>query len=358
MAFTVAQVAEWVGGDVLGAGERELHDASALTKATYRDITFAATEQHWKHLPRSSAGAVLIPRAQLPALSVAGCVCALIGVDDPQGAFIEILQRLRPAAETPVAVVSPLASIAASAQIAAGCHIYPGAYIGERVQIGAGCVIHPGVVISDDCTVGENCTLYPHAVLYPRVTVGQRVILHAGCVLGADGFGYRFVEGRFVKVPQLGSVTIEDDVEIGACATVDRGAIGPTVIGEGTKLDNLVMIGHNCELGKHNAFASQVGLAGSVTTGDYVRCGGQVGIADHVHLGTGSVFGAKSGIHKSMEAGQTYLGSPATTEMEQIKMQMALRKLPILLKQIRELEQQVAELQRRLPQADPTHRAA
>jgi len=206
--------------------------------------------------------------------------------------------------------------------------------------------------------LGDDCLIYPNVVLYAGVQIRSRVIIHANAVIGADGFGYRFREGRYQKIPHLGWVSIEDDVEIGAATTIDRGMIGATVIGEGTKLDNLVMIGHNCELGKHNAFASQVGLAGSVTTGDYVRCAGQVGIADHVHLGTAAVFGAKAGIHKDMEAGKTYLGAPATEEQDQMRILMSLRKVPELRAHFRQLEKQVADLQQQLirlqhPEAGP-----
>jgi UDP-3-O-[3-hydroxymyristoyl] glucosamine N-acyltransferase len=264
------------------------------------------------------------------------------------GAFIDTLQLTRPQRARAKIGVSPLAVIAASAVIGPDCNIHPGAYIGEDAVIGAGCDIYPGVVISADCRLGDHCTVYPNAVLYPQIVVGNRVIIHASAVLGADGFGYRFQQGRYSKIPQLGNVEIHDDVEIGACTTIDRAMIGSTTIGEGTKLDNLVMIGHNCELGKHNAFASQVGFAGSVTTGDYVVCAGQVGIADHVHIGDKAVLGAKSGVHKDMEGGKTYLGAPATEEQDQFRILMALRKLPELRKQLRDLESQVADLTKRL----------
>lgn len=358
MSWCVAELAGWVAGDVRGDAHRTVTGCAPLARATAEELSFASNDLNLRRLSASNAGVVLVSHTRLTTLSTETLTCVLIGVNDPQLAMVEIMQRMRP--ETPALNVglSAQATISDTAVFGADCQIFPGAFIGERVRIGARCVIHPGVVISDDCTLGDDCLIYPNAVLYPQVTVGNRVILHANSVLGADGFGYRFTAGRFEKVPQLGSVQIHDDVEIGACATIDRGAIGPTVIGEGTKLDNHVMIGHNCELGKHNAFASQVGLAGSVTTGDYVRCAGQVGIADHVHLGTGSVYGAKTGIMKDMEGGQTYLGIPATPEMEQIKLQLSLRKLPQLLKQMRDLEQQVTELQRQLQKSDATHRAA
>jgi UDP-3-O-[3-hydroxymyristoyl] glucosamine N-acyltransferase len=185
-------------------------------------------------------------------------------------------------------------------------------------------------------------------VLYPDVIVGNRVVLHAGVVLGCDGFGYRMVNGRHEWIPHLGTVRIGDDVEIGACSTVDRAMIGETVIGEGSKLDNHVMVGHNCEVGKHNILVSQVGLAGSVTTGDYVVCAGQSGVADHVHLGDGCRLAAKTGAHKDLPGHQTYIGTPAAPEAEARRIVMAQQRLPELRKHLRDLEKQVSEISARV----------
>jgi len=348
MGVTVGELAERVGGAVRGDKSLLIEGAQALRKAGPLDITFAADEANVRRLKSCRAGAALVAPRHAEACEAGSPLSALIVVDDPQGAFIQILRDFRPQRPRRALGISPHAHISATAQIAPDCNIYPGVWIGEGVVIEAGCDLHPGVVVGDDCHVGEGCTLYPNAVLYPGVVLGKRVIVHASAVLGADGFGYRFQEGRFQKIPQLGSVHVHDDVEIGACATIDRGMIGPTVIGEGTKIDNLVMIGHNCEIGRHNAFASQVGFAGSVTTGDYVRCAGQVGIADHVEIGTGAVLGAKAGVHKDMAPGGTYLGVPAAEEQEQIRIVMALRKLPELRRQVRDLEQRLEEMTRQL----------
>jgi UDP-3-O-[3-hydroxymyristoyl] glucosamine N-acyltransferase len=180
--------------------------------------------------------------------------------------------------------------------------------------------------------------------------IGDRAIIHAGAIIGADGFGYRLRDGRQEKVTHFGTVRIEADVELGACTTVDRAMIGETVIGEGTKIDNLVMVAHNCELGKHNVLTSQVGLAGSVTSGDYVVCAGQVGVADHVHLGTGCVLGSRSGVHKDIPAGETQIGAPSQPAAEAMKVFMAQRKLPALLKTVRDMEAQISKLTAQLEQ--------
>jgi UDP-3-O-[3-hydroxymyristoyl] glucosamine N-acyltransferase len=194
-------------------------------------------------------------------------------------------------------------------------------------------------VIGRHCRLGDDVTLYPNAVLYDGTVLGSRVIVHANAVVGADGFGYRFQGGRHVKVPQFGHVEIGDDVEIGACTTVDRGTFQATRIGEGTKIDNLVQVGHNCHIGKHNLLVSQMGIAGSSSTGDYVVIAGQVGIADHVHIGDRVLIGAKAGVTKDVPAGERMLGAPATPEREQKRILMSLEKLPEIRRELRRLKQ-------------------
>lgn len=344
MGISVGDIAHRVGGTVYGDPSPVLENGESIAKAGPGDITFAVDDRNLRLLKAVTPGAILVASQRVEQVLRDYPDRTWIAVKDPMEAFIQILQVFRPRSARSSVGISARATVANTAQIGPDCNIHPGAFIGENVVLGSGCDIHPGVVISDDCCLGDHCTVYPNAVLYPDVKVGNRVIIHASAVLGADGFGYRFHDGRYVKIPQLGTVLLEDDVEIGACTTVDRAMIGTTVIGEGTKLDNLVMIGHNCELGKHNAFASQVGLAGSVTTGDYVRCAGQAGIADHVHVGDQTLIGAKAGVHRDMEGGKSYLGAPATEEQEQFRMLMALRKLPEMRRQLRELEAEVAQL--------------
>src|SRR5205807_1025225 len=186
----------------------------------------------------------------------------------------------------------------------------------EGSILGARCQVHPGAVLGRHCRLGDDVVVYPNAVLYDGTVLGSRVIIHANAVLGADGFGYRQQSGKHVKVPQLGHVEIADDVEIGACSTIDRGTFDATRVGEGTKIDNLVQIGHNCQIGRHNLLVSQVGIAGSSSTGDYVVAAGQAGIVDHVHIGQGAVIGGQSGVSKNVPAGQRVLGAPARPERE------------------------------------------
>ncbi len=347
---TLGQLAVRVGGEVRGNAALEIHAAAALGKAGPHEISFAGDEKHLRVLAESRAGACLVGRQYRDSPLLEDARASLLFVDDPQDAFIAVLREFRGTAPRPKVGISPAAIISGSARIGPDCNIYPGAFVDDNVAIGARCDLYPGTYIGRDCRIGDDCILYPHAVLYADVRLGDRVIVHASAVLGADGFGYRFRNGHFEKIPQLGSVTVENDCEIGACATIDRGMIGATVIGEGTKLDNLVMIGHNCELGRHNAFASQVGLAGSVTTGDYVRCAGQVGVADHVHLGRGCTLGAKAGVHKDIPEGETQIGYPARPEQEQLRIVMATGKVPEMRKALRDLEVRVEKLTRLVEQ--------
>lgn len=346
VATSIEALAERIQGELRGNPGLMIEGAASIEKSGPHDITYALDERHVKELHASQAAACIIGRAHA-AKANAGDK-AVILVDDPLDAFVSVLRVFRPQRARLEIGISPAAWISPTAQIGPGCNIFPGVFIDDGVTIGPNCDLHPGVVIGRDCRIGADCILYPNVVLYADVVLGDRVMIHASAVLGADGFGYRFKEGHFEKIPQLGSVHIQDDCEIGACTTIDRGMIGATVIGAGTKLDNLVMIGHNCELGRHNAFASQVGLAGSVTTGDYVRCAGQVGIKDHVHLGTGSVLMAKSGVHKNVPDGETHVGYPALKEKEQLRIAMSLTRVPEMRKQVREMESRLDELSQQL----------
>ncbi len=349
MAATVETLAALLGSaKMLGDRTLLIDGARPVDKAGPHDITFVDDEANLHKLKQSRAGAVIVSESLSDSLDAGRQPAAVIVVDDAKTAFIQVLSQLFPPPARPSIGISPYAAVSATAQIGANTNIYPGAYVADNVVIGNNCDIYPGVFIGSGCQLGDDVTLHPSVVLYPRVLIGNRVMIHASAVVGADGFGYRLVDGRHKKIPHFGTVRIEDDVEIGACSTIDRAMISETIIGEGTKLDNLVMIAHNCELGKHNAFVSQVGLAGSVTTGNYVVCAGHVGIADHVHLGEGCVLGSKAGVHKDIPPGETYIGTPAQPAAEAMKVVMAQRKLPAMRKQLRELEAQVAELTAKL----------
>ncbi|MEZ5941328.1 MAG: UDP-3-O-(3-hydroxymyristoyl)glucosamine N-acyltransferase [Planctomycetaceae bacterium] len=346
MQLSIRDIAQRVDAQVRGECKRQIDDVAPLTEAEATHITFLESAKELKKADQSAAGAVLITEELAERLPE--CKATLLIVGNPFAAFIQVMELFRPVRKQTAVGISSEAHVDPTARIASGTCIHPTACVGARAQIGENCLILPGAVIGEDVVIGNNCVIHPHAVLYPGVQLSERVIIHANAVIGADGFGYRFVAGRFERIPHRGNVIIENDVEIGACTTVDRGMIGPTVIGQGTKLDNLVMIAHNCRVGRHNAFASQVGLAGSVTTGDYVRAGGQVGVADHVTIGSQVSFGGKAGVITDVPSGETYHGIPAGPEKEEIRRLLTLRKAPQVFEQIKQLQKQVNALQAQL----------
>ena len=215
-------------------------------------------------------------------------------------------------------------------------------------MIGAGTLLHPLVYVGAGAQIGDECILYPHVVVREGVRLGRRVIVHAGAVIGADGFGYVFDGGRHRKIPQLGGVTIEDDVELGANTTVDRGGFGDTVIRQGTKIDNLVQIAHNVEVGEHSVLVAQVGIAGSCRIGRGVMLAGQVGIADHVTVGDGAVVGAQSGVHADLQPGEKFLGTPARPLTHSKRILLAEGQLPEMVRRLRRLERRIEALAARI----------
>ncbi|QDT56934.1 UDP-3-O-acylglucosamine N-acyltransferase [Caulifigura coniformis] len=343
MAFTVEQLAQQLGCAVLGDPTRRLVDVRPLSEAGDEHVTFVGDRKQLGKASQSSAGAIVVPRKLGDSLDASR---TWLVADDAQAVFIRAMLLFRPLKPRATTGISPGAHVSSTAQIGRDVNILPGAYVGEHAVLGDRCDIGPGAVVGDGCRLEEEVIVHANAVLYHDISIGARSIIHSGAVIGADGFGYRFADGRYERIPHTGTVVIESDVEIGACTTIDRAMVGETRIGEGTKLDNLIMIGHNCRLGKHNAFASQVGLAGSVTSGDYVRCAGQVGIADHLHLGTGSTLGAKAGVMNDIPDGSHQIGVPCQPEKDTFRMLLNVSKLPDILQQLKTLTKQVAELQR------------
>jgi UDP-3-O-[3-hydroxymyristoyl] glucosamine N-acyltransferase len=333
VTVTVRQLAEWVRGELLGDGELPIENARTLTEAQPGDITFVEHDKHLAAWHNSRASAAIVPES----VPVNGR--PVIRVSDPLMAFARVVQQLRARPPEPGPAISPDAHVHPTARLGANVSVGHGAVIGEGSEIGANSTLHPGVFVGRFCKLGENVTLHPHAVLYNDCVIGHRVTIHSNAVLGGDGFGYRTQNGRHVKVPQLGWVEIEDDVEIGASSTIDRGTFGPTRVGTGTKIDNLVMIGHNCQIGRHNLLCSQVGIAGSCTTGDYVVMAGQVGIADHITIGDRVTILAKSGVAGHIASDCQVMGYPAIPHKEQARIMMTMEKLPEIRKDVRRIKQ-------------------
>lgn len=336
MICTVGELAEWVQGEVLGDPTQQIRAARPLSDAPKADeITVVLDDRYLAQFHASNAGAAVVD-STVPLNGK-----TLIRVKDPLMAFVNIVQRFHVKPTPAMSGVHPSAIIHPSCVLAADVSIGANVVIGEGCTIGARTKLNNGVSIGHHCKLGDDVVLGPNVVLYDGCILGNRVSILANSVIGADGFGYRTIAGKHVKVPQIGHVEIADDVEIGACTTIDRATFGATRIGQGTKIDNLVMIAHNCQLGKHNLIVGQVGLAGSVVTGDYVIMAGQVGVADHCRIGDRSLLGAKAGVHKDVPNDQKMLGAPATPAADQMRIMSSLDKLPEIRKDIREIKKQM-----------------
>jgi UDP-3-O-[3-hydroxymyristoyl] glucosamine N-acyltransferase len=321
-------LAQLVSGNVLGDGDVVIQAARTLQEAQTGDLTFAENTGYMPMLQKSKASAAVVSAdVALPGKT-------LIQVADPLMAFVVIAQHLQGKPAKAASGIDRRAIVHATAKVGRGASIGPFVSIGENSNVGKHAWIHANVAIGNNCWLGDDVVLHPNVVLYDNCVLGDRVIIHANAVIGADGFGYRFQQDKHVKVPQLGSVVIGSDVEVGAGATIDRGTFQATTIGEGTKIDNLVQIAHNCKIGKHNAIAAQVGIAGSCTTGSHVLIGGQAGIKDHIDIGDGALIGAKSGvIHDVPPHGRMFL-YPAQEEREAGRMIALWKKLPEMRKEL------------------------
>lgn len=316
-----------------------LTGAAPPLEALAGDITMIDQAKNACSAQTSDATVLLTPVALTAAdLQNQGPAWQIV-VEDPHDAFTNVILHFRPPMDSSV----PGTGVHSSAQIHPSTQVSSAASIGAGVTIGPGGLIHAGVSIAAGCTIGANCVLHPNVTLYSYCRIGDRVILHAGTTVGAHGFGYRQKNGKHIPTSQLGYVEIENDVEVGASATIDRGTYGATLIGEGTKIDNQVMIAHNCRIGRHNLLCSQVGIAGSSSTGDYCVLAGQVGVKDHVHLADGCIVAAQSGVIEDLSKG-VYLGSPATTQRDQMQMIAVQRRLPEMRREVKRLSRQIEEL--------------
>jgi UDP-3-O-[3-hydroxymyristoyl] glucosamine N-acyltransferase len=335
VSVTVRQLAEWINGEVCGDAETEIAAAMPIDDARPGDVTFAESSRRVAQLHHCLADAAIVPLSTPPGTKT------IIRVADPIMAFALVVQRLHSRPTLVPEGIHPRASVHPSAKIGKDAWIEPLAVVGIGSSIGDRCRLGSGVVIGRGCRLGDDVTIFPNVVIYDGTVIGNRVTIHANAVIGSDGYGYRTHGGCHIKVPQLGFVEIGDDVEIGAGTTIDRGTFGPTRIGTGTKIDNLVQIGHNCRIGRHNLLVSQVGLSGSVTTGDHVILAGQVGVADHVEIGERTIVGAKAGVVKDVPADQHYLGAPATAARDQKRILMSMEHLPEIRRDVARIKRQM-----------------
>jgi len=330
---SLAEIAELVGGTLEGERNQSVTGVADLQGAGPSEISFFA-HPRYESAARQSQAAALLVGPQAPK----DLGRARIRVANPSAAFSKVAMLFAPPEAPritgihPSAVVAPGATLGRHVGIGPHVVVEEGAVVGEDTQIGAGSFIGRHV------RIGSQCRLHPRVYVGERCVLGNRVVLHAGAVVGADGFGYEMKEGRHHKVPQLGYVQIDDDAEIGANTTIDRGRFARTLIGEGAKIDNLVMIAHNCVVGPHSVIVAQSGLSGSTTTGHHVTVAGHVGTVGHIHIGSGAILTAKSGVTKDVPEGQTWRGAPARPIKEQMEMEAHIQQLPQLVKRLKALE--------------------
>jgi UDP-3-O-[3-hydroxymyristoyl] glucosamine N-acyltransferase len=334
MPYTTGEIARQIGGQVVGDSGAALNNFATIESARPGDLTFAENEEFFARAENSAATAIICEKR------FSSTKKTLIQVSNARVAFAKALGLFFPDKKFPPGIHST-AVIAASANIDSTVHIGPHCVVGERVNIGARTILQAGSVVGDDCALAEDVNLFPNVTLYPKTLIGNRVRVHANSVIGSDGFGYVQDGPVHRKVPQIGNVVVADDVEIGAGVTIDRGALGSTVIGKGTKIDNLVQIGHNVQVGEGCLLVAQVGIAGSSKLGNYVVLAGQVGVAGHLKIGNQAIVGAKSGVMNDIPDGQTWLWIPAQPIRDAKRQALALQKLPELLRRVSELEKKL-----------------
>jgi UDP-3-O-[3-hydroxymyristoyl] glucosamine N-acyltransferase len=343
---TLAELAREVGGEVVGDGAVKIHRVAAIEDAGPGEITFLANPRYCAYLDVCRASAVIVAPDMVERPSNSRCKNYL-EVADPYLAFAKIHQLFNPAPRL-ASGISPLAYIDSQATLGANVTIFPHAFVSKDARVGARTVLYPGAFLGEGVEVGADCELHPNVVVRYGCKLGNRVIIHAGAVIGSDGFGYAGRGAELTKIPQAGRVEIQDDVEIGANAAVDRATFGCTVIGRGAKLDNLVQIGHNVVVGENSLIAAQVGIAGSTRIGKNVTLAGQVGVVNHLEIGDEAVIGPQSGVGRSVPAGvKVSSGLHAAPHQEWLKVMILLPKLPELWALTRRLERKIADLLRR-----------
>ena len=337
MPLTVSEIARHVGGEIIGDASTQISGIAPADHARPGDLTYADKETYFRTADEGEASAVVVSGPFTSARK------PLIRVANARVAVARLLPLFFPPEEH-ASGIHASAVVDASAQVDPSAHVGPNCVISAGVRLGARSVLMGGNHIGRDCQVGEDVTLFPNVLLYARTQVGNRVTVHGGTVIGSDGYGYVFDEGRHRKVLQVGNVIIHDDVEIGANAAIDRAALGSTVIGKGTKIDNLVHVAHNVVMGSHCLIMGQVGFAGSTKLGDYCVIASQSGIAGHLNLGRQATVGAKSGVMRDIPDGETVLGIPAQPDKQTKRQWVAIQKLPEMMREIRELQQKMERL--------------
>ena len=336
--MTLKELTEYLGGRLIGQGSMVINGPAKIESAREGEITFLSSLKYKHFLSATKASAVIVDKEQdnIP--------LAQVIVPDAYVAFVMVLKLFEPQMHTYIQGVSDNAFIHASAKIAESAKIAPLVYVGPNVEVGENTIIYPNVSLLADVKVGDDCVIYANVSIREGCHIGNRVILQPGCAIGSDGFGHAPHDGIYTKIPQIGNVIIEDDVEVGANSTIDRATLGSTTVKKGTKLHNLVQIAHNVVVGEHTVVAAQSGISGSTELGTHVTVGGQVGITGHINIGNNTIIAAQSGVTKSTNENSILWGTPAISFRDRKKIDVSLKYLPNLLKRVRKLEQKLEHL--------------
>jgi len=335
---TLEELAEYVGGRVRGNPNVIIRSASTLGRASEGDISFLANRKYEKQLRTTKASAVIVGK------ETTNTTVPLLIAEDPYYAFMQIMVLLHGHRKHKKVGISPRASISDSAKIGADCHIHDFATIDDEARVGDGCIIYPGAYIGQSVQICNDSIIYSNVTIYDGCRIGNRVIINANSTVGEDGFGYASHKGAHHKVPQIGCVVIEDDVEIGACCGIERGTLGDTVIGQGSKLGDLVAIGHGAKIGPHCLLVAQVGIAGSTALGHHCIVGGQVGIVGHINIGNNVTIAAQAGVINNIGDGKVVLGAPAIEVNQGKRAYSMIQYLPEMRQNIRNLQNRIEQI--------------
>lgn len=340
MEFTAKQIAQYLNGEVVGNDDVTVSTFAKIEEGISGSISFLSNAKYTHYIYNTKASIVLIDES----IVLEGEPNAtLIRVKNSYEALAKLLQMYEASKPKKMGIDS-LAFVSAKATIGEDCYVGAFAYIGDGVKIGNNCMIYPHATIGDGTVIGDNCTVYPNVTIYHDCILGNNIILHAGCVIGADGFGFAPAADGYDKIPQIGNVRIEDDVEVGANTCIDRSTMGSTFVRKGVKLDNLVQIAHNTDIGENTVMSAQVGVAGSTKVGEWCMFGGQVGLAGHITIGNKVFLGAQSGVPGSIDDNKQLIGTPPMEQRAYFKSQAIFRKLPDIYKQLNDLQKQVDKL--------------
>lgn len=344
MEFTAEQIANVIGGRVEGNKDAKVHTFAKIEEGTEGAISFLSNPKYTHYLYNTKSSIVIVNEDVELEKDVDA---TLIRVKNAYESIAKLLQ-IYEASKPKKTGVAPQAYIAPSAKLGNNCYVGPFAYVGEGAEIGDGCQIYPHAVIGDNVKVGTNCIFYPNTTIYQGCNIGNNVTIHAGSVIGADGFGFAPGADGYNKIPQIGIVVIEDNVEIGANTCVDRSTMGATVIHKGVKLDNLVQVAHNVEIGENTVMSAQVGIAGSTKVGSWCMFGGQVGLAGHITIGDKTFLGAQSGVPGSLKGGEELIGTPPMNPRAYFKSQAIFRRLPDMYKDLNDAKKKIEELNEKI----------